>query len=486
MTVTTDVRIPRFGTARPDIRARFTESALSTANGALPSHQVPAWLDERLAVNRFEVTRIPFEQLTNWHFAPQTGNLVHAAGRFFSVEGLTVRTDYGPVDSWSQPIVNQPEVGILGILVKEFDGVLHCLMSAKMEPGNVNTLQLSPTVQATRSNYTRAHQGAATLYLEHFVQPTRGRVLVDVLQSEQGSWFHRKSNRNMVVEVTEDIAVEPDFCWLTLGQVLDLMAHDNIVNMDARTVLSCLPFAPPTAEHLGEPAADLRRASFARSLDPDPGGYEIAELLSWFTEAKTRYFLHAERIPLRSIPGWHRTPTEIAHDEGRYFRVIAASVAATNREVAQWSQPLIEPLEDGLVALLVTEIDGVLHALMHIRVEPGYLDIIEMAPTVQCTVANYRGLPSGQHPPFLDRVLAAGPAQILYDTLLSEEGGRFYHAQNRYQIIEVAEPFPLPPDPDFRWVTLGQLGELLRHSHYLNVQARSLVASLHSLWARRP
>jgi len=480
VTVTTDVRIPRFGTARPDIRARFTESALIRVNPALPTGQVPAWLEERLAANRFEVTRIPFDRLTHWHFAPETGNLVHAAGRFFSVEGLTVRTDYGPTGSWSQPIVNQPEVGILGILVKEFDGVLHCLMSAKMEPGNINTLQLSPTVQATRSNYTQAHHGAATLYLEHFVHPTRGRVLVDVLQSEQGSWFHRKSNRNMVVEVVEDIALEPDFCWLTLGQVLELMDHDNLVNMDARTVLSCLPFAPP------DPDAGLRRPGFGRSLAPDPGGHEIADLLSWFTEAKTRYFLHAERVPLRALPGWHQTATEIAHDEDRYFRVIAAAVAATNREVAQWSQPLIEPLADGLVALLVTEIDGVLHALMHIRVEPGYLDIIEMAPTVQCTVANYRGLPGAYRPPFLDQVLAAAPAQILYDTLLSEEGGRFYHAQNRYQIIEVAEPVAPPPDADFRWVTLGQLGELLRHSHYLNVQARSLVASLHSLWARRP
>ena len=53
--------------------------------------------------------------------------------------------------------------------------MLHCLMQAKMEPGNVNPLQLSPTVQATRSNYTQVHRGTGTRYLEYFVGPTAAR-----------------------------------------------------------------------------------------------------------------------------------------------------------------------------------------------------------------------------------------------------------------------------------------------------------------------
>jgi oxidase EvaA len=377
--------------------------------------------------------------------------------------------------------VNQPEVGILGIIVKEFGGVLHCLLSAKMEPGNVNTLQLSPTVQATRSNYTRAHQGGATAYLEHFVGRTRSRVLVDVLQSEQGSWFHRKCNRNMVVEVFDDIPVGPDHCWLTLGQVLELMHEDNIVNMDARTVLACMPFDAPA----GNAPADPWSGALHRSLAGDHSLHSQADLLSWFTEAKTRYFLHADRVPLADTKGWHRTATEIAHDDDKYFKVIAASVAASNREVARWSQPLIEPLEHGLVALLVKRIHGVLHALIHVRVEAGYLDTLELAPTVQCSVGNYDDIPAVDRPPFLADVLAARPDQIRYSALLSEEGGRFYHAQNRYQIIEVDAGFPTPEGPDFRWMTLAQLRELLQHSHYLNVQMRSLVTSLHALWSGR-
>jgi len=125
-----------------------------------------SWFNARARANSFRVDRIPFADLSGWDFEPDTGNLVHASGRFFSVEGLRVRTDRPWVSEWAQPIIVQPEIGVLGILVKRFDGVPHCLMQAKMEPGNINGLQISPTVQATRSNYMKVHGGAATKYIE--------------------------------------------------------------------------------------------------------------------------------------------------------------------------------------------------------------------------------------------------------------------------------------------------------------------------------
>src|SRR5690348_11403666 len=127
---------------------RIAASAASPG-GLLTTGEFHHWFAERRKAGRFHIERIPFDKLRGWSFEPDTGNLVHSSGRFFSVEGLHVTTDDGPHKEWYQPIIKQPEVGILGILVKEFDGVLHFLMQAKMEPGNRNLLQLSPTVQAT-------------------------------------------------------------------------------------------------------------------------------------------------------------------------------------------------------------------------------------------------------------------------------------------------------------------------------------------------
>ena len=154
-----------------------------------------------------QAERVELDRLDGWHRDPSTGNIRHHTGKFFTIAGLSVDIKGGPVEHWQQPIILQPEVGILGVLVKEFDGVLHCLMQAKIEPGNANGLQVSPTVQATRSNYTRVHGGKAVPYLEYFLGTTRSVVMADVRQSEQGTWFLHKRNRNMVVEVTGDVEV---------------------------------------------------------------------------------------------------------------------------------------------------------------------------------------------------------------------------------------------------------------------------------------
>src|SRR5688572_22943980 len=166
----------------------FLASAMSAEGRFLATDDIPKWLDSRREMHRFSVRRIPLDELASWHFANGTGNLVHESGRFFSVEGLTVVTSYPENSVYHQPIINQPEIGILGILAKRFEGILHFLIQAKMEPGNVNLVQLSPTVQATRSNYTKVHGGSAVRYLEYFAERSRGSVLVDQLQSEQGSF----------------------------------------------------------------------------------------------------------------------------------------------------------------------------------------------------------------------------------------------------------------------------------------------------------
>jgi NDP-hexose 2,3-dehydratase len=109
--------------------------------------------------------------------------------------------------------------------------VLHVLMQAKMEPGNPNLMQLSPTVQAARSNYTGAPRGGPVRYLEHFIGSDCGRVLVDALQSDHGSWYPGPNNRELVVETEARLHAGEGFCWLPLGQVGQLLRTDNVVNM---------------------------------------------------------------------------------------------------------------------------------------------------------------------------------------------------------------------------------------------------------------
>jgi oxidase EvaA len=70
------------------------------------------------------------------------------------------------------------------------------------------------------------------------------------------------------------------------------------------------------------------------------------------------------------------------------------------------------------------------------------------------------------------------PEYIRYSTLQSEEGGRFYREQNKNLIIEVDSAMPRELPDNYIWMTLKQLKEFIRFNNYLNIQARSLLASI--------
>lgn len=467
------------------LRDRLARSVLTEESRIDQPGTFASWFAGARERSGLRVERVALDRLRDWDRDPRSGALRHRSGGFFAVDGLDVRSASGPVPHWQQPIIHQPEIGVLGLLAKEFDGVLHFLMQAKVEPGNRNHLQLSPSVQATRSNFLRLHRGRAVPYLAYFRERTRHHVIADVLQSEQGSWFFRKRNRNIVVEVSEDVTVGEDFRWMTLGEIHRLLASEDIVNMDARTALSCLPLAGDGVDGVLGTGGGFREALVRSCAGGAGAAHPLEEILSWITEHRAQGDLTTRPAPLGELRGWRGSADRISHESGRFFSVIGVTVSAGTREVGGWSQPMVEPHGTGVIAVLVKEIGGVLHALMRAGTQPGYVDGVELSPTVQCVPGNYEVLPGAARPRFLDDVLSAPPERIRFSCLLSEEGGRFHHALNRYLVVEADGPAEALEDAEHRWLTLHQLGALLRHSHYLNVQARSLVACLHGLLAPR-
>ena len=121
--------------------------------------QIIEWLTSFRNEIEVRVEPTQFSKLTQWDYKKEKGEYHHISGGFFQIKGISVQTNYGFVENWQQPIINQSEIGLLGIISKEISGTLHFLMQAKIEPGNYNIVQISPTLQATRSNYLRKHKG---------------------------------------------------------------------------------------------------------------------------------------------------------------------------------------------------------------------------------------------------------------------------------------------------------------------------------------
>ena len=460
---------------------KLFKSATTIENPYNSTGEVLDWLRKRSEQVEVKINRVDFKELNQWEFNEKTGNLRHSSGKFFSIDGIRVQTNWGGVNDWTQPIINQPEIGFLGMLAKEFNGVLYFLIQAKIEPGNIRQVQLSPTLQATKSNYSRVHQGKSPHYLEYFLVKDKYHVLLDQLQSEQGARFLRKRNRNIIIRVEEEIPVYPDFCWLTLGQITQLMRYDNTVNMDTRTVLSGITFVGLGMESNIAKSFKFNHNTFQDAMlksafQDQRTEYSFEKLISWLTQQKVQYNLNVKEIPLKELKNWVITKRSIYHELKQYFKVIAVDVEIANREVRRWSQPLIQPAQEGICAFVIKKIHGAYHFAVQAKLECGNFDILELAPTVQCLTGNYKA--SYEKVPFLKTVAEASSDQILFDTYQSEEGGRFFREQNRNLIVELDEHEELTLPSNFIWMSLYQLKVFIQFNNFLNIQARSLISMI--------
>lgn len=463
----------------------FFKSALTKDSGLNSNTDISAWIKTIKNDVATRVKQIPLDKMRLWKFDEATGNVVHQSGSFYSIEGVRIDTNWGNVPTWEQPIINQPEIGLLGFMVKKFNGILHFLVQAKIEPGNLNYVQVSPTIQATKSNYTRVHKGKLPHFLEYFNGDKTVKILVDQLQSEQGARFLRKRNRNIIVEVSEkeEINIPDNFIWITLGQLKELIKGDNLVNMDTRTVLSNIPFGSYGSDVLQYFLALSSMDDHTKHLMHSMQNSEIYlndfdQIISWITKLKSQYDLKVTRTPLQSVSGWENDGSSIYHKDKKYFSVVGVQVEIGNREVTSWDQPMIKPAQEGILAYIVKEIHGVYHFLVQAKVEAGNFDILELAPTVQCLTGNYRAGESEYFVPYLEDILNAGEDQIWYSALQSEEGGRFFRETNRNMIIEAKTDFPVEVPDNYCWMTLYQLSTFIKFNNYLNIAARSLISAI--------
>ena len=268
-----------------------------------------------------------------------------------------------------------------------------------------------------------------------------------------------------------------DFRWMTLGQIKELMRYDNMVNMDTRTVLSGLKVSEYITPLDGMRGMSQLGTDMVLSSITNHSFICTRDHLSWLTSLKARYDLFVKFCPVHDMPGWKKTESEIVRDDGKYFKIIGVNVTISNREVSSWCQPLVQPMQQGLCAFITRKINGVYHFLVQAKLECGNFDVIELAPTVQCLTGNVYA-DNVIKPDFAEYVLNAPKEKVIFDTLQSEEGGRFFKEQNRNMIIDAGEDFPLEVPERYTWMTLRQIYKFLRFNNYLNIQARSLISAL--------
>ena len=207
---------------------------------------IKSWLEEKRKQTQVNVEMIPIFKLNQWIYDENEGIIRHKEGKdhFFSIEGISVTQSRArEVTQWDQPIFNQKEGGILAIICQEQNNKIKFLLYAKYEPGNINSLQLSPTIQATSSNLKQHHGGKKPRFSEYLNHPST-TLVYKAAHNEEGGRFWKKSNINELILLDKDekidLTKDDDYIWLSLAEIKTLMLQDNIINPFVKTILSPL------------------------------------------------------------------------------------------------------------------------------------------------------------------------------------------------------------------------------------------------------
>lgn len=421
------------------------------------------------------ITKLPFDSCSGWFYDETAGEIRNQNRTFFQITGIKAEMQGRTV---FQPIILQDEIGYLGIIRKPTGGEMKYLMQYKIEPGNVNKIQISPTIQATKSNFTQQHGGKKPAYLDYFLNAKKYKIIVDQIQSEQSSRFLGKRNRNIVIELSPDEEIEtlPNFDWMTLSELKQLMRYDNLVNMDTRTVLSCLPWSleKHTDSELAEIENTFSDKSTFNSLYIGDEDNILPEIYQYINNFKMFEGVKREKMPLFSLPGWSMRDEGFVYDKPYSFKVVFCEIEIEGREVRHWYQPLFEATGKAFFGLFTCVDREVRKFLVKAKPEIGCFDGIELGPTVQREYISDEEKTSVDI--LFEEKLKSGKG-VMFDTLLSEEGGRFYCEQNRNVIIEVEkQEIPLPQG--YFWCSYKTLNTLVQVNNVLNIQLRNLLSVL--------
>ncbi len=109
---------------------KLIESWLNTSGNVNTTEEILSWINSLNESTYVNINECCFSEDSFWFFDAKIGEIRNQKSSFFSIKGIRETADNGIVIE--QPIILQPEIGYLGIICKEINGVLNFLMQAKI------------------------------------------------------------------------------------------------------------------------------------------------------------------------------------------------------------------------------------------------------------------------------------------------------------------------------------------------------------------
>jgi len=411
------------------------------------SQKIKNWLKKQKKKHKLKIKVIKLKDIDKWKI--DNSKIYHKTKKFFKIVGIKVLTNFNK-KNWDQPMIVQNEVGILGIIKNTKTNKY--LLQSKVEPGNINKLQLAPTVQATKSNYSRVHGGKKVPYINYFL---KSKKTIPSLQSEQGFRYLNKFNSNILLKTSKFIEIKPEFYWFNKNEIKELIKIRNIINMDTLSVFS----------------------SFMTKVKKDYPINSIRKIYDWVKINNKKFFMKTKIVDLIKLKDWTYNSTKIEHKKKKHFSIIGINASTNKREIKNWSQPIIKGKEMAFAGFIKTKFNNIEHYLCRYTLKPGL-----KSGGISCTVNtsdinNYskNHTLNSNEKYFIKKYFFSqySKKNIIYDNTLSDEGGRFYQCQIRYMISKLLYPDSIKIPNNYIWISHNQIVDMIKDQK-LDIEARLL------------
>lgn len=390
----------------------------------------------------FKKKKIKFKNVDNWKF---DHSIIHSSKKFFKIYGYLIKSNFPKKISFFQPLISQNELGYLVIFKAKKKNKSFFLLQLKAEPGNQNIIQLSPTIQATKSNYSRVHGGKRTKFLEYTKNVKN--FLLNINQPEQGSRYLGKFNRNIIIKTNKLKNLPQNFTWIGRNELIKLSKKNNLLNMDTISILSC----------------------YLKKNDIDNPIQSYKELIKIYLEFKDKFYINLKKISLREMKKWKFESDSIYDLEKKFFKIQSFNIKTNFREVSKWSQPLISDHYKALNVLLIRKHNGTPNYLCQIILEPGYKN-----PKFTSTIM----LKNFQNKNFKyqsNSFIKENNIKIkkkIFEVINSDEGGRFNNNQSLNYVYEVSE-CEITKRQNYIWISYNQMLKLIEKK-LITIELRNL------------
>ena len=413
------------------------------------SHEIKKWLNNQRSLHKLNINIVSLNALPNWKYTKK--NIHHISNRFFKIVGLKVLSNFYK-KNWEQPIIIQNEIGILGIIKNKKTNKY--LLQAKVEPGNINKLQIAPTVQATKSNYNRVHGGQKVPYIDYFLKYKKLNIFN---QSEQGFRYLYKFNSNILIEIKKKITNKKEFRWFSKQQIKELIKEKNLINMDTISVLSSF----------------ISKIKVNNSINTNKTIYD------WVKKNDSIYFIKTKIVDLSNLKEWSIKLKKIIHKKNRHFSIIGIDVKTNKREINNWSQPILKGKKMAFAGFVKTNINNTDHYLCRYIIKPGLKksSIGCTVNTSDISIFNKNSNLDNTEKKFIKKYFFSkkNKKNIIYDNILSDEGGRFYKCQIRYMISLFDYKDILTIPKNYMFLSHNQIVEMIKNKR-LDIESRLLFA----------